>query len=180
MADIKNHTDVLINIFKQYDHFIGCEVGVHTGQTSIKLLQNLPKIKKYHAVDPWKTYEQYNGSMYRKPGHKVLKTWSQAKQNFLRGIKPFSDKVIIHEMTSIEAVKTIEDGSLDWIFIDANHDYPYIKENLELWPPKVKSGGVVSGHDYGNKWEGIKRAVDEFVPAEKLNIEPFYVWWYIK
>ena len=83
-------------------------------------------------------------------------------------------------MTSVEACELFDDNYFDWIFIDANHDYPYIKENLEIWTPKVKIGGIVSGHDYNNgKWVGIKKAVDEFVPKDKLNvISDCYVWWF--
>jgi hypothetical protein len=86
--------------------------------------------------------------------------------------------------TSVKAAKMIYDGSLDWVFIDANHEYKYIKENLKIWTPKVRKGGIVSGHDYKNPKEkgkgwGITKAVDEFVPKNKLHSEPRCVWWFI-
>lgn len=174
------HSEFLVTLLKKRVHSIGCEVGVHAGDTAEVLLKKLPKIKKYHAVDPWVSYEKYNGETYRKPGHKKYKNWNQAKQAFIRRTSSFK-KTIVHQMTSVDAIKKFKDECLDWIFIDANHEYEYIKENLELWTPKVKVGGLVSGHDYGNKWEGIKKAVDEAIPKEKLNIkEECYVWWYIK
>jgi len=174
------HSDFLVTLLKNRVHTIGCEVGVHTGATSVVVLKALPKIKKYHAVDPWESYKTYDGTLYRKPGNKLYKNWSQAKQAFIRRTSPYK-KTVIHQKTSVDAVKKFKDGSLDWIFIDANHEYEYIKENLLLWTPKVKKGGLVSGHDYGNKWKGIKKAVDEFVPADILNVNPeCYVWWYIK
>ena len=169
-----------MNILKNVPHSIGCEIGVHTGDTSIVLLEGLPTIKKYHAIDPWESYIKYDGKKYRKPGHKYIKSWSKALRHFKSRIKKFGKKIIVHQMTSVEASKKIEDESLDWVFIDANHDYEYIKENLEIWSKKVKSGGIISGHDYGNKWKGIKKAVDEFVPSDKLHIENFYIWWYKK
>ena len=180
MANMTPHAEALIKLISNRPHSLCCEIGVHAGETTISLLENLPKIDKYHAVDPWESYEKYNGTTYRKPGHKRLKTWSSVMQNFLNVTKPFSDKVIIHRMTSVEATQSFEDEYFDWIFIDANHDYPYIKENLMIWTPKVKVGGIVSGHDYNNgKWSGIKKAVDEFVPKDKLNvITDCYVWWF--
>ena len=181
MANITPQAEALINLLSKRIHEFGCEVGVHAGETSISLLKNLPDIKEYHAVDPWESYETYTGKKYRKPGHKRLKTWPAVMENFISGTKPFVEKVFMHRMTSVEAVYEFDDNFFDWIFIDANHDYPYIKENLEIWTPKVKVGGVVSGHDYGNKkWPGIKKAVDEFVQKKKLNIIPdCYVWWFI-
>ena len=180
MGNITPHAEALIKLFSTRPRKIGCEVGVHAGETTASLLDNLPGINEYHAVDPWESYEKYNGSTYRKPGHKRLKTWSSVMQNFIDVTKPFSKKVFIHQATSVDAVSDFNDGYFDWIFIDANHDYPYIKENLEIWTPKVKMGGIVSGHDYNNgKWVGIKKAVDEFVPKDKLNvISECYVWWF--
>ena len=76
------------------------------------------------------------------------------------------------------------DESLDWVYIDANHRYEYVKENLEIWTPKVKKGGICAGHDYDNpksqgKGWNVKKAVDEFVPRYLLNIEGL-VWWFQK
>lgn len=182
MENVTPHAKAMIDILKNRKHSIGCEVGVHAGETSFSLLSKLPKIKEYHAVDPWESYEKYNGTQYRKPGHKRLKTWSEVMQNFIDLTAPFKDKVFMYRATSVEAVKEFDDKYFDWVFIDANHDYPYIKENLELWYPKVKDRGILSGHDYGNKkGPGIKIAVDEFVSKRKLHVIPdCYVWWYIK
>lgn len=172
----------LINILKNRPHSNGCEIGVHTGTTAVSLLQNLPDIKQYNAIDPWESYIKYDGTIYKKPGHKKLKNWSDAMKHFFKITEPFKDKVITYRLQSIEAVENFFDETLDWIFIDANHEYEYIRENLEIWTPKVRKGGIVSGHDYGNKkFPGIKKAVDEFVEEKKLNIiSDCYVWWFIK
>ena len=65
-------------------------------------------------------------------------------------------------MDSIEASKKYEDNSIDFVFIDANHDYDYVKKDIEAWFPKVKTGGVIAGHDYHKHWKGVVKAVDEF------------------
>jgi len=174
------HEEVLFNLLKNIKHCIGAEVGVHTGDTTKYLLQNLPTIEKYYAIDPWRVYTMYDGNKYRKPGNKKYKTWVEAIEQFKKVTLPYKNKVIALQMTSVEASKTVLDGSLDWVFIDANHEYEYIKENLKIWSSKVKLGGLVSGHDYGNKWKGIKRAVNEYIPKYKLKISPYYVWSFIK
>lgn len=180
MGNIKQW-DVLFNILKGVNHKIGCEIGIHTGDTTINLLKKLPSIEIYHAIDPWKSYVKYDGKEYRKPGHRKITTWDDAYNFFIKRTQPYKNKLRIYKMKSTEAVNKIENESLDWIFIDANHEYEYIKENLEIWIPKVKKNGIVSGHDYGGKWTGIKQAVDEYVSNKiKLNIEECYIWWFVK
>lgn len=175
-----SHAAILLSLLKNRKHSIGCEVGVHTGDTTKFILENLPKIKKYYAIDPWILYEMYDGRIYRKPGHQKYKTMVLAFKNYQRNIRPYKNKVITYKLSSVEASINIAPNCLDWIFIDANHEYEYIKENLRIWSKKVKPGGLISGHDYGGKWGGIKKAVDEFVPKNKLHIEKYTVWWYIK
>jgi len=63
-------------------------------------------------------------------------------------------------MKSLEAVLMIPDISLDFVFIDAMHTYEAVKEDIRAWFPKIRSGGIVAGHDYS--WDGVKKAVDEF------------------
>lgn len=180
---MERHYKVLYDLLKSKPHKIGCEIGVHTGLMPKNLLSSLPNIEQYYVVDPWESYEMYDGSNYRKPGNQEAKTWKKAIIEFFNNTYDNKEKVIIMRMTSVEAVTHFEDASLDWVFIDANHEYEYIKENLHLWTPKVKKGGLVSGHDYKNpkgKWKGITKAVNEFVPKDKLNSSPFCVWWFIK
>lgn len=176
---MKRHAESLIEILKDRPHEVGCEVGVYKGITTSSLLNSLNGINRYYVVDPW---EDYKG--YEKLGHDKTK-WNKAVRQFFENTYDFKSKVIIMRMMSNEAVKHIKDESLDWVFIDANHKYEFIEENINIWVPKVKVGGVVSGHDYKNPKEkkrgwGITRAVKEMVPKEKLNTSPGMVWWFIK
>ena len=65
------------------------------------------------------------------------------------------------EISSKEASETIDDGSIDIIYIDASHDYESAKEDIELWFPKVKKGGMLVGHDYKIEYFGVVKAVNE-------------------
>jgi hypothetical protein len=87
---------------------------------------------------------------------------------------------------SLDMAKLVGDGNLDWIYIDANHDYNSIKSDYNAWFPKVREGGIVSGHDYGVNKFGVKKFVDELdIPLylttdDIYNGEPYQTWYFIK
>ena len=76
-------------------------------------------------------------------------------------------------MVSEKAVVAFSDNILDFVYIDANHEYEYIKHDLVLWYPKVHSGGVFAGHDYYSTitWPGVQKAVNEFASFHNVQIE---------
>ncbi len=85
--------------------------------------------------------------------------------------KHYSDRVkIVRDDTSTSA-GLIEDESLDFVFIDADHTHEGCLKDIEAWTPKVRSGGMISGHDL--EWNPVKRAVDETGGAMAL---PDNVW----
>jgi SAM-dependent methyltransferase len=64
--------------------------------------------------------------------------------------------------TSVRAARTFVDGSLDFVFLDGNHTYESVTEDLSVWWPKIKPGGFLGGHDYDSHWPDVVRAVDDF------------------
>ena len=65
-------------------------------------------------------------------------------------------------MTSLDAAKVVQ-APLSFVFIDGDHSYASVKQDIELWTTKIASGGVVAFHDYGAKrHEGVKREIDEW------------------
>lgn len=73
-------------------------------------------------------------------------------------------RVTVHRGQSDDGLRALADESLDWVYIDGNHLYEYVAQDLRLSLAKVKPGGLVTGDDYaeGGWWEGgVKRAVDE-------------------
>jgi len=84
----------------------------------------------------------------------ILKNWggtahhTTAYQEAMDNIKGYEDRGIMIRTNSKTASEMFEDESLDFIFIDANHAYDYVVEDINLWFPKLKKGGMFSGHDY--------------------------------
>lgn len=69
-------------------------------------------------------------------------------------------------LPSLRAAALFPDGHFDLVFLDAAHDYESVRADIQAWWPKVKTSGVLAGHDYDQGWCGVRRAVDEFFCTE--------------
>ena len=116
------------------------EVGVYAGQSTHVFSQYF---KKVHAIDPWKDLDEYEEKM------------TIVEAVFDRFKAP---NVIKHKKTSLEAAKDIKDKSIDFIYIDARHEYEYIMEDIKVWLPKLKDSGWMGGHDFYLHESGINQA----------------------
>src|SRR5581483_11390753 len=81
----------------------------------------------------------------------------------LSNLGPLMGKTIgkLHASLSWEAAKLYEDKSLDFVFIDAKHDYDSVRKDIAAWRPKIMVGGLICGHDYSAAYQGLMRAVNE-------------------
>lgn len=99
----------------------------------------------------------------------------EAERMFIARTKDVPNIIKIRK-TSIEAAKDFEDGSLDAVYIDAEHDEDSVREDIRAWRPKIKRGGVLSGHDWVLPHIG-KILIDEegFEPS-KITVAPDTSW----
>lgn len=150
----------IVDYFPSGSKFV--EVGSWKGRSSAYMaveIINAEKNIEFYCVDTWEGGED----------HKNDETFSKELETlyevFLKNISPVKDYIRPIKSTSIEASKQFEDNSLDFIFIDASHEYEDVKNDIKVWLPKVKPGGVFAGHDYFYEGEdyfpGVKRAVNE-------------------
>ena len=166
MGQLKNRVE-LAKMFAERGFKVGAEIGTCYGIYAEKLYRNIPGLTLF-AVDNWDNAETER----RERVHARSVEWHcrNALANY---------RAIIIKMDSVEASKYIADESLDFVFIDGDHSYEGVKRDMHAWVPKVREGGIVSGHDYyvfpnsGN--DGVVRAVDEFVAEHgyELNIVPW-------
>lgn len=162
--DILPYYASIINNFPDNAKLV--EVGVFEGRSVLFMLEELKKINKNVS---------FSGIDFERDCPYVLQNNNQYSH---------------HKMTSVDAAKLFDDKSLDFVFIDANHKYDYVSADIAAWFPKVKSGGIISGHDYNademffagpnetmGVWpeEGVVRAVDEFFGKE--NIKLYHTCW---
>lgn len=150
----------------ELDFKTGVEVGVAAGNYSETIAIANPQMKIY-GIDPWEShdgYVSYNqnslNTLHRRarrrldkyPNYKILKTYSA------------------------DALDDFQDNSIDFVYIDANHQDPYITQDIENWVKKIKPGGIISGHDYIRlKKErcDVIGAVNRF--TKNNNIKPWFI-----
>ena len=147
---------------------IGAEIGVHEGNFSQKIISSIAP-KELHLIDPWehKTSDTYAEAWYggqAKDGQNTMnERYSTVCDKFSQEIQ--AGQIKIHRGYSTHILEQFPDEYFDWIYIDGNHLYEYVKEDLELSFKKTKSNGLITGDDYGigGWWKGgVKQAVDEF------------------
>lgn len=148
------------------------EVGVWKGKSlSYFIVENININKNIttYAVDTWEGSAEHTKES--SVVNKIL------YEEFISNMSSVADKFVPMRMTSEQASKQFEDNSLDAVFIDAQHEYEPVKQDLELWYPKVKSNGIFCGHDYYNGWPGVEQAVNEFGETNKLTIGGSEMCW---
>jgi hypothetical protein len=121
---------------------VGVEIGVFKGQFSKHLLDNWPGT--LWLVDPWRAFDDEEGYVDAS-NHKHHQTAYLETMNRLEGLE--SRSFMLRGLSS-DMASRFQDGELDFVYIDGNHAYDWVKEDIELWWPKVKSGGLIMGHDY--------------------------------
>jgi predicted O-methyltransferase YrrM len=85
-------------------------------------------------------------------------------QAFLANMTPVRDIINPIRISSLEAAQRYPNASLDFVFIDASHDYDNVKADILAWRPKIKPGGIIGGHDYHGLFPGVIQAVRETIP----------------
>lgn len=159
---------------KNNSHFV--EVGAWLGKSALYMaveIMNSGKNIRFDCVDTWEGSEEHKNMHIVKD--------KQLYNQFLKNIEPVKTIINPIKLPSLEATKTYLDNSLDFVFIDASHDYENVKNDIWAWYPKVKVGGVLCGHDF-NDWPGVRGAVFEFLDKNKydLSINSEECWGIIK
>lgn len=151
----------------------GVEIGVQKGEFS-EVILDAWRGKHLISVDPWMTdvAEQYvDIANVSQTQHNAFFEETKVRLN------RFGPRSSIWRLTSLDAAAKIPDFSLDFVYIDARHDYASVLEDLTAWHNKVRPGGILAGHDYvdghflGGIF-GVKSAVDEFFSARGIRVFP--------
>lgn len=150
MEPMKTRADFpfILNEYGLHGKYV--EVGVERGAFSrifVPMLQN-KLIEHLYLIDPWRA------DMFCCP---IPQEKMDAMQHEVEEI--FKDlPATLLKMTSVEAAAQFPVNSLDFVYLDAKHDFDSVAQDFSLWYPRVKKGGIIGGHDYSI--EGVKMVVD--------------------
>ena len=153
-------------------HFV--EVGVWKGRSASFMgveIINSNKDIKFDCIDTWE------GSVEHKEFDIVVN--KELYNLFIENIEPVKNVINPIKLSSLDAVNLYDDESLDFVFIDASHEYEDVKNDILAWLPKVKVGGILAGHDYLQMWPGVIMAVDELLGVNNIEIDEL-CWIYKK
>lgn len=152
--------ETLAELFADLGYRRGAEIGVQRGAFSEVMCRCNPQLQLL-CVDPWAPFTHHSQS------------WQdQQLARAERRLAPFN--VTFIRKYSVEAAKEIPDGSLDFVYIDAMHDFDNVMMDLIAWVPKVRRDGIVSGHDYEMAYTcGVMHAVDTYTRVH--NVGAYYV-----
>ncbi len=165
--------DVLASFMLQQNYRTFVEVGAKEGRTTGFILKHVPD-SRVIAIDPWiANPAPKNGDATRED----YENWDFEKieREFWENVGENKDRCTMLRLTSAQAAATYARADIgrkgvavdvlvdtsDIVFIDALHDYESVKQDIALWWPKVRVGGMLALHDFNHQWPGVERAVAE-------------------
>ena len=158
-------------LFAELGFVLGAEIGVERGIYSEILCKGNPALHLY-SIDPWKA------SAYEPGVHGVETDQAGYDARFeetKKRLAPYKSDIIRKD--SLSASKYFPNESLDFVYIDGNHDFVNVTQDIHLWSKKVRSGGIVAGHDYAffpkRKYNHVKYVVQSYTRA--YGIIPYFV-----
>jgi len=178
-----NDQDALISLAQQLPaNAIAVEIGSRLGGSALSIMQNAPRIKRLYCID--------NGWKYGDDCSEWALSWIRQQHGIDEHARTFDYASQI--LKPYPAARLLAFDSpydlgwwtepVDFIFEDSAHENPQLRDNLAFWVPKVKSGGIIAGHDYtSNTWIDVKGEADRL--AEQLGVTLFLranIWYVIK
>lgn len=183
---------VIEQFAKEKNWVHGLELGVWVGVTTFWLMKNTTL--KMTCVDAWEVQDdnpeydwQYNKKPVFKDGKLVRleefksegQVWNHDanESRFRKEAGQWGDRIKIIKGRSLDVIDSIPDNSVDFIFHDSDHSYPFVKDEIKAYLPKLRPGGYSIGDDYN--WTPVARSVREAF-GNDYNVTGKDVWYAIK
>ena len=141
-------------LFAEMGLKVGAEIGTEGGKYADCLLRKMPDLF-LSCIDCWDSYPGYREKMVDQQAgyyHKAVERLSK-----------HADRVNLIKGYSMDVVTTFADESLDFVYIDGNHNFQNATNDIAEWSKKVRKGGLVMGHDYTHNNVGYERTDVDYV-----------------
>lgn len=165
-----DHLRPLYHYMERSDDMKICEVGVGCGENALHLLKSF-NVDQLVLVDPYTPFSS-NGYLFnhieqgsnRRKAHRLL--------------CDYDDVILWVEKSSVVACERFHDGFFDLVYVDGDHSVDAVYSDLCCWYPRVKSGGVLGGHDFNVP--SVMWAVSRFADENNLSLQFVGCDWWIK
>jgi predicted O-methyltransferase YrrM len=150
---------------------LGCYKGKSTSFIGVEIHKRKRDIN-FFAVD------SFQGATNSTDANeiKAYEGISEIEESYTYNVAPIGNKIKTIVSLTDEAAQYFEDGSVDVIFVDGGHSYEVVKADILAWLPKMKTGGIMAGHDF-NAWQGVNKAVQEiFGTPHKLENDCWFIY----
>lgn len=155
-----------LSLVKPIKNGIIVEVGCWKGRSISYIGRNCMKNNTtLYCVDSWLGSTDKFNQYYQK-----LLSSQNVQAIFKENMAKLGIKVKCLRRDSLSAASLFEDNSIDLVFLDGSHDYLAVKKDLNAWFKKVKDEGILAGHDYLKKHDGLISAVNEFITKHQLKL----------
>jgi hypothetical protein len=158
----------LAKLFAELDYKTGAEIGVDQAAFTEMLCKENPQAKIY-GVDAWQCYPGYREHVDQEKMNRLYNVSKARLERFANCelIRAFSPYASTH----------FQNGELDFVYIDASHVFEHVVADLAAWIPKVRKGGIISGHDYRSVVNDfdlhVVEAVSGYTRAHKIS--PWFI-----
>ena len=156
---------------ERYDNAHFVEVGSWKGRSAsymaVEILNSKKRIK-FDCVDTWLGSVEHTDPHSPFFVEELINDKDWLYYQFLNNTRPVCDIIKPVRLSSLDSVNLYENRSLDFVFIDASHEYDDVKKDILAWYPKIKKGGIIAGHDF-TTFDGVRQAVDELIINKGMN-----------
>lgn len=158
----------LAHLFAELDFREGAEIGTDQGEYAevlMKANENLSLL----CIDPWKAKAYKKGE--QPESNEDQEFFDKRFEETTERLQQFANAHIIRS-TSMEVVEIVGDKTLDFVYIDGNHDFINVAQDIHYWFNKVKPGGILAGHDYvrypSRKFNHVQKVVNAYMTSYHL------------
>ncbi len=159
----------LARIFGELGFTQGVEIGVKEGDYSEELLRENPRLH-LRSVDPWLVRDGYRDARPQGVFDRYEAT-ARAK------LAAFGERSTVVKGFSVDVARSLPDASVDFVYIDGHHSFQAATNDIAEWLPKIRPGGIISGHDYARYRNGFDNKAKEVVDAwtAAYQVKPWFV-----
>ena len=149
------------------------EIGTYEGYNAKSILKEL-NVGKFYIIDPYENYFDYASS---EPD--TVTTLIRARAKAKKRLNKYKNKITWIKKHSEDVVEDLP-SEIDFIYIDGNHEYEYVKRDMEIYYKKLKKGGILAGHDIAS-FSGVGHALIDFCSERKIKpVITVTDWWLVK